>query len=135
MRLLKKALKWLVCFLVLFAVGYFVFSLIVRPSLNRNWNDDQTVLARASIDGDRVTITNIRNINYRTTRDYDVGYYDKIFDLNKLETVWYVVEPFSGHGFGAAHTLISFGFEDGDYVAISAEIRKEKGESFSAVKG
>ena len=135
MRRLKKALKWIVCFLVLLVAGYFIFSLIVRPSLDRDWNKDQAVLARATIDGDRVTITNIRNINYRSTSDYDVRYYDKSFDLKKLDSVWYVVEPFSGHGFGAAHTLMSFGFEGGDYVAISAEIRKEKGESFSAVKG
>jgi hypothetical protein len=135
MRSLKKALKWSLSFLVLVGGGYFVFSLIVRPSLDRNWSDDQAVLARASFEGDRVAISNVRNINYRTARDYDVRYYDKVFDLNKLESVWYVVEPFSGHGFGAAHTLMSFGFEGGEYVAISAEIRKEKGESFSAVKG
>jgi hypothetical protein len=135
MRWLKKTLKWFLCFLVLFAIGYFVFSLIVRPSLNRDWNEDHALLARATVAGDRATITNIRNINYRSTSDYDVRYYDKTFDLDKLESVWFVVEPFSGHGFGAAHTLMSFGFEGGDYVAISAEIRKEKGESFSAVKG
>ena len=93
------------------------------------------MLARAEISGDRVSISNIRNINYRTTKDYDVRYYDKTFDLNKIESVWYMVEPFSGHGAGAAHTLVSFGFAGGDYVAISAEIRKEKGESFSPVKG
>ena len=135
MRWLKKALKWSLSFLGLVWGGYFVFSLIVRPSLDRDWNEDQAVLARAAIDGDRVTITNIRNVDYRSTSDYDVRYYDKTFDLTKLESVWYVVEPFSGHGFGAAHTLMSFGFEGGEYVAISAEIRKEKGESFSAVKG
>ena len=46
-----------------------------------------------------------------------------------------MVEPFSGHGGGAAHTLVSFGFEGDDYVAISAEIRKERGESFSPIRG
>ncbi|MHC5145614.1 MAG: Lnb N-terminal periplasmic domain-containing protein, partial [Planctomycetota bacterium] len=34
-----------------------------------------------------------------------------------------------------AHTIISFGFEDGTYVAISIETRKEKGEEYSAIKG
>jgi hypothetical protein len=135
MRRLKTGLKWIASVGILFVVGYIVFSLIVRPSLNRNWNDDQLVLARATMEGDRVTITNVRNISYRSTGDYEVRYYDKTFDLKKLESVWFVVEPFSGHGFGAAHTLMSFGFEGGNYVAISAEIRKEKGESFSAAKG
>jgi hypothetical protein len=93
------------------------------------------VLQRASFADNQVTITNVRNILYRSTRDYDVRYYDKTFALSELESVWYVVEPFSGHGFGAAHTMVSFGFKGGDYLAISAEIRKEKGESFSPVKG
>jgi len=116
-------------------VGYFVFSLIVQPSLDRDWNVDQALLARTTFTGDTVLIANIRNINYRSTSDYDVRYYDKTFDLNKLESVWYMVEPFKGYGAGAAHTLLSFGFEGGDYVAVSVEIRKEKGESFSALKG
>jgi hypothetical protein len=34
-----------------------------------------------------------------------------------------------------AHTMISFGFEGGDYVCFSIETRKEKGEGYSAVKG
>jgi hypothetical protein len=36
---------------------------------------------------------------------------------------------------GPAHTLVSFGFADGSYVAISVELRREPGETFSPVKG
>jgi hypothetical protein len=48
--------------------------------------------------------------------------------------VYYVVEPFSGP-LGAAHTFVSFEFEGDQFVSISVEIRKEKGETFSAHKG
>jgi hypothetical protein len=34
-----------------------------------------------------------------------------------------------------AHTLVSFGFTNGDFVCFSIETRKEKGEDYSAVKG
>ena len=34
-----------------------------------------------------------------------------------------------------AHTMVSFGFEGGDYLCFSIETRKEKGEGYSAVKG
>jgi len=44
------------------------------------------------------------------------------------------VEPFSDWR-GPAHTFLSFGFGNGEYIAISVEIRKEKGESFSPVGG
>jgi hypothetical protein len=114
---------------------YIVLVISLRPSNDRDWSPDQELLAQAEIVGNTVSIKNIRNINYRSTSDYDVRYYDKIFDLNNIESVWYMVEPFSGYGAGAAHTLISFGFGGGDYVAISVEIRKEKGESFSPIGG
>jgi uncharacterized protein DUF4105 len=48
--------------------------------------------------------------------------------------VWFIVEPFSGMK-GPAHTFVSYGFNDGQYVAISVEIRKEVGESFSPWRG
>jgi len=132
---IKKITKYGVIALCIITLGYGVLILVVRPSLSRNWNPDQILLSESTFNGSEVTIKNIRNNKYRTTTDYDVRYYDKTFDLDKLESVWFMVEPFSGHGFGAAHTLISFGFSDGEYVSISVEIRKEKGESFSAVKG
>lgn len=133
--MLKKLSKGLLFILALAILVYMMLVVFVRPSLTRDWSPDQAVLAHADISSTTVAITRIRNINYRTTTDYDVQYYDKTFDLNKIQSVWYMVEPFSGYGAGAAHTLVSFGFAGGDYVAISAEIRKEKGESFSAIKG
>ena len=135
LRLILKLFKFLLLVITLLVLVYFVLSFFVKPSLDRDWSADQAVLAHAQISENSASIKNIRNINYRTTSDYDLSYYDKTFDLEKLESVWYVVEPFSGHGVGAAHTFVSFGFEGGDYVAISVEIRKEKGESFSPIKG
>src|SRR6202040_2363804 len=34
-----------------------------------------------------------------------------------------------------AHTIVSWEFGDGQYLAISIEARKEKGESYSALRG
>jgi hypothetical protein len=106
---------------------------VIQPRTDRNWAADQAVLPKAEIDGSRVTIRNIRNFAYETTSQYTPAWYDKTFDLDQLDSVWFVVEPF-GKG-AAAHTFVSFGFGPKDFVAISVEIRKEKGESFSALKG
>ncbi len=106
---------------------------VVQPSVHRDWTVDQSRLPAAEFDGDRVTIRNIRNFTYRTEDDYSPAWYDRTFDLNDLESAWFVVEPF-GKG-GAAHTFVSFGFGGNDFVAISVEIRKEKGESFSPLRG
>lgn len=100
----------------------------VQPSVQRDWNADQARLPVAQFDGDLVTVRNIRNFTYRSDSDFTPAWYDKTFDLRKLESAWFVVEPF-GKG-GAAHTFVSFGFGGNDFVAVSVEIRKEKGESF-----
>ncbi len=109
-----------------------VATRFVRPSNQRDWAVDQAVLPLAEIGSPFVTIRHIRNFSYRSADDFTPAYYDRTFDLRKLDSVWFIVEPFGQPG--AAHTFVSFGFGD-EYVAISIEIRKEKGESFSALKG
>jgi hypothetical protein len=106
---------------------------VVQPSVHRDWTIDQARLPSAEFHGNLVTIRNIRNFTYRSESDYTPAWYARTFDLRKLESAWFVVEPF-GKG-GAAHTFVSFGFGGNDFVAISVEIRKEKGESFSPLKG
>jgi len=135
---LKKLFKIFSVILLLAVIVLSVYILLQKPSNDRDWNDDQKVLAFAERDGNLVTVHNIRNFNYRDVDDFDVNYYDKTFDLDKIKTLDYVVEPFSKFR-GLAHTFLSFGFENEkgemDYIAISVEIRKEKGESFSPWRG
>ena len=128
-RLRRK--KWL--FLIIFFILFF-WWFSIKPSNNRNWTTDQAVLPYAEINGNLVAIKNIRNFDYRSTAEYTPRYYDATFDLSKLKQMYYVVEPFSRKK-GAAHTLVSFEFEDDRFIALSVEIRKEKGEKFSAWKG
>ena len=130
-----QTMKYIGIILLVLVIGYLVLVLPLKPSLTRDWSPDQAVLAQSEFSGPMVTVKNIRNAEYSTKDEYTVRYYDKTFNLDTLESVWYGVEPFAGYGKGAAHTLVSFGFEGGDYLAISAEIRKEKEESFSTLRG
>ncbi len=104
------------------------------PSNNRDWAPDLAVLAYAEIDGDRVKVHNIRHCTYRTDDEYVVKHYDKTFDLDRITEVDFVVVPFQDAP-SLAHTLLSFGFEGGDYVSVSVEARREKEEKYSAVLG
>jgi hypothetical protein len=80
-----------------------------------------------------VTVHNIRHCEYRAETDFDVRHYDKTLDLDALRTVdLFLVTWGSPH---IAHTMVSFGFEGGDFVCFSIETRKERGEGYSAVKG
>jgi len=110
-----------------------VWWLLMPPSNSRNWQPDVALLPWADIQGNRVTIHNIRNCDYRSETDYTVRHYDKSFDLAKLKSI-----DLSLIHWGSpyiAHTMLSFGFGEDGIVCISAETRKEIGEEYSAVKG
>ncbi len=107
----------------------------IRPSGTRDWVPDQATLAEALMDGDAVTIKNVRNSLYRSTTDFDLTYEDRTYDLNQIDSLWYVVEPLSKDSPSVAHTFLTFGFKDGKHVGISVEVRKEKGEKFSPLWG
>jgi len=125
---------WLAKLIFLGAVAVvIVWFLFTPPSNNRDWQPDVAVLPYADINGDQVTLHNIRNCDYHTETDYTVQHYDKAVDLTKLRSVdFYLV--YWGSPL-IAHTMLSFGFDGGDYVCFSIETRKEKGEEYSALKG
>lgn len=135
MRTMKKrSLRLLLLTFATVAFISIVPNILFQPSLSRNWTEDQKILARTTFNKDgTVSIENIRNIDYRSTADYTTRYYDASYDPRKIIRAWFLVEPFES--FGAAHTLVSFEFDDGRFLSISAEIRKEIGEAFSPFKG
>lgn len=105
-----------------------------QPSNDRDWLPELKELASAKFSGDQVTIRNVRNAEFFSYRDCLVEYYDKTYDLSQIKSVDFVQIPFAENR-AIAHTLLSFGFENGDYVGVSAEVRLEKGEAYNAAVG
>ena len=105
-----------------------------KPSHDRQWIPSVAKLPRITTEGDQIRVHNIRNFDYRTPEDFSVRYYDKTFDLNKLETADYVLSYWDGNE-AIAHTLISFGFSDGNYLTVSVETRLEQGEPQTGLGG
>ena len=87
----------------------------------------------ASVDGDRVTIHGVRNLGYRTETDFVPNWEDRTYDLRKLDSADLIAVYWAGKPI--AHIMLSFGFEGEDYLAISIETRKERGESYSTIAG
>lgn len=104
-----------------------------KPSNERDWQTDVAVLPYATINSDLITVHNIRNFDYRSETDYTPAYYDKTFDLQKLDGVDVIAVYWMGPSI--AHIMLSFAFEGGDHLAVSIETRKEKGEEYSTLKG
>ncbi|MEX2177165.1 MAG: DUF4105 domain-containing protein [Gemmatimonadaceae bacterium] len=107
----------------------------IRPSSDRQWIPEQAEMASATFTADTVAIRNIRNFTYTARGEFQPAYADRTYDLNALTSVWYVLTPFSRNWRGPAHSFVSFGFSDGEYVAISVEARRQPGEVYDAVKG
>jgi hypothetical protein len=116
--------------------GAFALVLVVwgsaRPSNDRNWQPEVAVLPYATIDGDRVTVHNIRNFDYRTETDFTPAYYDRTFDLRRLDRVDLVAVYWMGPAI--AHLFLSFGFGD-EHLAISIEARKARTKPYATLPG
>lgn len=119
-------------YLVLFT-ALLAWYFTIKPSNERDWQTDVAVLPYATIEDNWVTLHNIRNFDYRSETDYTPAWYDKRFDLNKLESVDLIAVYWMGPDI--AHLFQSFAFSDGSHLAISIEARKQKGEAYSTGKG
>ena len=119
-------------FLVAFVVVLALW-LQIRASNDRDWQPEVAVTPYAVIKGDLVTIQGVRNLDYRTETDFTPRWESRTYDLSKLDSVDLVAVYWAGKAI--AHVMLSFGFAGKDYLAISIETRKEKGESYSTLAG
>jgi hypothetical protein len=103
------------------------------PSNDYIWADDVAQMTSGSVDGERVTLHNVRNFDWRSDSDYTQRWETRRYDLDKLKSVDMIMSYWSGPAI--AHMLVSFGFDNADYVAFSVEIRRRKGEDFSETGG
>jgi hypothetical protein len=105
----------------------------IRPRQDRDWAPEYARPPYAEVKGDLVTIHNIRNFDYRTETDFTPRYYSKTFDLRKLDAVDLSATYWMGDAI--AHIMLSFGFGEEDFLAVSIETRRERSESYSSVAG
>lgn len=107
--------------------------LTLQPSNDRDWQPEVDRTAWAEINGDVVTIHNVRNFDYRTATDFTPRWETRTVRLSQL-TEGDIYVNFWGSEL-MAHPIASFQFADGPPLAISIEIRREVGEGFSALGG
>ena len=106
----------------------------LQPSNDRDWISELQTPAFAEVAGDQITLRNIRSNRYVTNDDYVLKHYDRTINIQQIQSVDYVVVPFNDTP-QIAHTLLSFALNDGTYLGVSVEVRREKGEGYSAWRG
>lgn len=106
----------------------------MQPRLDRAWEQTQSRMPSAELDGDSVTVRDIRDFRYLPDGTWEPRWYDATFDLSALQSADFVLTRFSDFE-GVAHVMASFAFDDGRRLVLSYEIRRELGETYSPLKG
>jgi len=107
--------------------------LTLKPRQDRDWKPEVAVLSHATIDGDRVTIQNVRNFDYRTETDFIPLYETRGYHLQKLRGIDLFVTYWGSPSI--AHPILSFDFGEDGRVCFSIETRSRRGQSYSAIGG
>ena len=132
---MKRIALRVVIGLVAAGVATVTILALIHPRTDRSWIPQHAVMTHADLRGDSASLHRVRNFSYASADSFAPAYDDRRYDLNKLETVWFIVVPFSKRWRGPAHTFVSFGFSDSQYVAISVEARREPGETYGPLTG
>jgi hypothetical protein len=100
----------------------------IRPSHDREWRGDVAVMPRATIDGDRVRITGVRDFDYRSRDDFTARYEEREVSLSHLTALDFFISYWMPGPVG--HTFLSFTFDNAPPLNISIETRPEVHEGF-----
>ena len=121
------ALTTLACSLVL------AWWFTQKPRNDRPWQPDVAQLAWAEINGDDITLHNVRNCDYRSPTDFTPHWETRKLRLSQLTGVDMFINYWGSPWM--AHPIVSFQFADAPPICFSIETRKEVGEKYSAIGG
>jgi hypothetical protein len=128
-RPLGRAIATLAILLAAFALWWSS----ITPRNDRDWQPDVARTPRIEIAGDRLTVHELRNFDYRSETEFTPRWETRTLDLARLTGLDLFMSYWGSPSI--AHTILSWDFDDGQRLAISIETRKERGEAYSAVAG
>jgi len=116
-----------------FSAAMLVWWSTLTPSNDRDWQPDVARSVTATIDGDRLVVSNVRNFNWRSDTDFDERWEERTYSLSRVSNVDLILSYWAGEAI--AHLIVSFGLDDGSRLAFSIETRKSRGEEYSTIAG
>jgi hypothetical protein len=105
----------------------------IHPSNDKNWAPAVAHGVTGSLHGDRLLVENVRNFNWNSETDFVERWEQRTYDLSKLRSLDLYLVYWMGPAI--AHTIVSFGFQDGRYLDFSIEVRRTRNEEYSAIAG
>lgn len=114
-----------------------IWWLSLRPSNDGPWQPDESQTAWAEINGETVAIHNYRDCHYQTQTEFTCEWPTKIVKLSDLRGIDIALINWGIPNI--SHLIVSFHFAGADYgddyVAVSVEMRKRIGQSYSSIRG
>lgn len=107
--------------------------LTLKPSNDRAWQPDVAETAWAEINGDEVTIYNVRNCDYRTDTDFTPHWETRTVRLSQITGIDVAINYWGSPWI--AHPIVSFQFVDALPLGFSIETRRTIGQTYSALAG
>lgn len=128
-----RRMRFRVGILLCLIVSAVTFTLLPNPQPEA-WETPWAQTPEFHLEGDRLTISHLRDFSYRTPDDFDVRYRTETYDLSTITGADFAECYWDGH-VAICHTMLSFSFADGRHLVVSGETRLPKGVEQNAVGG
>ncbi len=126
-----QRLAWAGTLVLALVVGGWWHS--IQPTGDREWAPDVAHIVTGRVKGSELILSHVRNFEWRTQEDFTPRWETRRYDLDTLRSVDLIISVWASPAI--AHTLISFGFANGEHLVFSIEIRRQKGQAFSEIGG
>ena len=107
--------------------------LTLSPTNDSDWQPDVAQKAWADIQGDEVTLHNVRNCDYRTETDYTPHWETRTVRISQITGIDLAIDYWGSPWI--AHPIVSFQFADAPPLCFSIETRKKLGQTYSTIGG